>query len=202
MQFGVWYDNTLLDFKGINNQKAVSNWIYYLNPEANVVDWGGYDPTGKDNLVKDQDVPFVLQFIAKKPKAQWGTSPLWVTRKAAGDENSNDYGITPTDGIIKVFRISGGSVNVENGQMMIYPNPTSDYVIITFKIEKDVNANLGIYDIQGKKCLDVLESKNMPDGKYTYTVDLGNLKPGIYTAVLTSDNSGGKYTASKIIKSN
>jgi hypothetical protein len=201
MQFGLRYDASILEFKGIENKEAVTKWITYLNPSDNIVDWGGYDNTGRENLLKNGQVAFVLKFLAKKPKDDWGVSPLWVTRKAAGNHNSKDFGISPTDGRIQVFKVSGGTFNFEEQDMVVYPNPTESLVTISFKVLETVNANLGVYDLNGKKCIDVL-SDTFPFGKYGYTIDLGKLAPGTYTAVLITDNPNNKITSKRIIKIN
>jgi hypothetical protein len=199
LQFGLRFDPDILEFKGIENKESVSKWITYLNPYDNIIDWGGYDNTGSDHLLKDGDIAFILKFIAKKPKSDWEISPLWVTRKAAGNQISKDFGINPTDGRIQVFRISGGLSNLENDNMSIYPNPAESLVTISFNVSADVNANLGVYDLNGKKCIDIL-SENFPNGKYSYTISLGNLSPGTYTAVLVTDNPNTKIIAKRIIK--
>jgi hypothetical protein len=201
MQFGIKYDQDLLEFTGIENKEAVSNWIYYINPSDNIVDWGGYDPTGGNNLIYNDQTAFTLKFIAKKPKDAWGISPLWVTRKAAGNAASKDFGITPTDGIIKILRMTGGNISVDNGEMEVYPNPTNGLVTVTFRIAKPVIANLGIYNTNGKRCMDIFQN-SVPIGKYSYSIDLGALPEGIYTAVLSTDNSENKFVAKKIIKIN
>lgn len=201
LQFGLRYDPSILEFKGIENKEAVTRWITYLNPSDKIIDWGGYDNTGRDNLLKNGDVAFILKFLAKKPKDDWGVSPLWVTRKAAGNQVSKDFGINPTDGRIQVLRVSGATLNLEDEGMVVYPNPTESLVTISFKVLEPVNANLGVYDLNGKKCIDVL-SDNFPSGKYGYTIDLGNLVPGTYTAVLITDNPNNKITSKRIIKIN
>ena len=201
MQFGVKYDPALLEFAGIENKEAVSKWMYYLNPSDDIVDWGGYDPSGGENLIYHNQTAFTLKFIAKKPKDEWGVSPLWVTRKAAGNATSNDFGITPTDGIIQIFKMTGGSISVDNEHMEVYPNPTEGLVTVTFRISKPVIANLGIYDMNGRRCLDIFQN-NVPTGKYSYTVDLGALPEGTYTAVLSTDNPKHQFVAKRIIKIN
>ena len=152
-------------------------------------------------MIYNDQTAFTLKFIAKKPKDVWGISPLWVTRKAAGNSTSNDFGITPTDGIIKILRMTGGNISVDNGGMEVYPNPTNGLVTVTFRISKPVIANLGIYNTNGKRCMDIFQN-NVPIGKYSYSIDLGALPEGIYTAVLSTDNSEDKFVAKKIIKIN
>jgi hypothetical protein len=49
--------------------------------------------------------------------------------------------------------------------------------------------------------MDIFQN-NVPIGKYSYSIDLGSLPEGIYTAVLSTDNSENKFVAKKIIKIN
>jgi len=198
LQYGVWYDNTLLEFRGIDNNESLSNWMSYINPEDNIIDWGGYDPSAHNNLMKNGDTPFVLKFVALQPQDQWTTSPLWVTRKAAGDAISRDVNIRPTDGRVQILRINGYEVDVKGNSFLIYPNPTDGIVTFAFNIAESSKATLGLYDMGGKKCLDILTDR-FPSGKYSYTVDLGNLPSGIYNVVLNM-NKDNQIIGSKLIK--
>lgn len=199
LQFGVHYDPTLIEFKGIENTAAVSKWMSYTNPEQNIVDWGGYDPSGRNNLLNNGDIAFTLQFVALQPKIDWTISPLWVTRKAAGGPNSEDYTIRPTEGKVELKMIQGGGiVKVQDNTLFLYPNPTEGEVTFAFSITEGGNANLGVYDMGGKKCIDVI-TDNFPAGKYAYTVDLGNLTDGTYVVVLSTDQRK-QLIASKLIK--
>jgi hypothetical protein len=47
--------------------------------------------------------------------------------------------------------------------------------------------------------MDIFQN-SVPIGKYSYSIDLGALPEGIYTAVLSTDNPGNKFVAKKIIK--
>lgn len=197
MQFGVWYDQSLLEFRGIESTTSVSRWMSYTNPEENIIDWGGYDAFGGLDLVKNNDIAFTLQFVAKQPQSNWGTSPLVVTRKAAGDAQSRDFNIRPTDGLVVINRINNSSL-VSTNEMIVYPNPTDGAVTVTFTVSNGTRANLGFYDINGRKCVDVI-TENFPKGKYSYTVDLGELPTGTYIAVLAPD-SQQHLTAKKVVK--
>lgn len=199
MQFGVYYDPTLISFKGIEQTSAVAKWMTYTNPESNVVDWGGYDPSGRNNLLKNGDTAFTLQFVALQPKVDWTISPLWVTRKAAGGPHSEDYSIRPTEGKVQLKMVNhGGIVDIADNTLFLYPNPTEGEVTFVFSIEEGSRANLGVYDLGGRKCMDVVTG-NFPIGKYSYTVDLGNVAAGTYTVVLSLDNKQ-KLSAKRLIK--
>jgi len=199
LQFGVNYDPTVIEFKGIENTAAVSKWMSYINPEANIIDWGGYDPSGRDNLLKNEDVAFTLQFVALQPKDNWTVSPLWVTRKAAGGPQSQDYTIRPTEGKVELKMIQGGGVvKVQDNTLFLYPNPTKGEVTFAFSITDGAKANLGVYNFEGKKCIDVI-TDNFPAGKYSYTINLGNLPAGTYVVVLSLDQRKQLVT-SKLVK--
>jgi hypothetical protein len=197
MQFGVWYDQSLLEFKGIEQTSSVAKWITYLNPENNVVDWGGYDPSGRQNMLKNGDVAFTLKFLALEPKTNWTSSPLWVTRKAAGGPASQDYGIKPTEGFLQL-RMSSGATIISPNTLLVYPNPTDGPVTFSFSLTQGTRASLGVYDINGRKQIDVI-TENFPQGKYSYTVDLGTLSTGTYVVGLLTD-SNLKMTAQKLVK--
>jgi hypothetical protein len=71
--------------------------------------------------------------------------------------------------------------------MMVYPNPTTDITKVSFKIYEKSDVSLGIYDMGGKQCIQVLNG-TYPVGIYTTTVDLGMLSPGEYVAILRKED--------------
>jgi hypothetical protein len=161
-----------------------SLWLSYINTSENKVEWGGYDPTNNVNLFNDGELIYTLQFSAKKPQSQWGVSPLYVTRKFAGNKDAIDLNITPTDGIVQVFRM-GGHVYVGN-DMELYPNPFTTNLTISFNIKQQGNTTLSIVDATGREVKSVMGDMT-PSGKYTYTVDMSDLSDGMYLAVLKKE---------------
>jgi hypothetical protein len=199
LQFGLWYDSSLVEFRGIENTSSVSKWVTYLNPNEDIVDWGGYDPSGSNNLISNGEVAFNLKFVALQPREDWNTSPLWVSRKAAGGPNSQDYAISPTEGKIQLKMMgSGGKIDIEGNKLILYPNPTQGLTTFSFNLTSPAMAKLGLYDLNGKKHIDVI-TENFPKGEYSYTVNLENLATGIYIVVLSTD-SNRKIISSRIIK--
>ena len=91
-----------------------------------------------------------------------------------------------------------GTIDVAGNTLFLYPNPTEGIVTFSFNLVTPSRANLGVYDMNGRKCVDVVTG-NFPDGKYSYTVDLGNLESGLYAVVLTTDSSR-KIISSRVIK--
>ena len=195
LQFGLKYDTDLLEFKGIISSSNAMEWITYVNPNDGQIDWGGFDQTNNEQTLKDGDEVVTLQFIAKQPQTLWEDSPLYTSLKFAGTKDSKDLTITPTNGILQVLKSNMGEVN--GNTIQVNPNPVTDEVTITFKVDETTIANLSVYDVVGRKLITILDGQ-LPNGEYTYSENLGTLKAGVYMVTLTMDNGGTKV--SKIVK--
>jgi len=186
LQLAMKYDSDLLEFQKLNTELKSSYWMSFINTKDNEVEWGGFDPSNNTNLVNDGEILFTLEFISKKSQTQWNKSPLYVTRKFAGDRLSTDLKITPTDGILQIFKVDPLEFPSFD-KMIVYPNPTKDLTRVTFKIYEKSYVTLGIYDMGGKKCIDVLDG-TYPVGIYTSIVNLGQLSDGEYVAILRKED--------------
>jgi hypothetical protein len=196
LQFGLKYNDTLLQFKGVVLSAASMKWLTYINPNDNEIDWGGFDPTNNSNTLKDDDQVVTLQFLALEPQNLWEASPLYTTRKFAGNTTSKDLSLTPTNGILQVLKMEGGTI-LNGNNMEVYPNPYQDEVTVTFKVEETTNATLSVYDVVGRKLVTILDTQ-IPNGVYNYTKDLGELAPGVYIVKLSVEN--GTPSFERIIK--
>jgi hypothetical protein len=198
LQLALKYDPSILEFRGIDGSEKSQKWMAFVNPIDSIVEWGGFDPSAKDNLMNDGDEVVTIQFAALKPQADWGKSPLYTTRKFAGDYNAKDMIITPTNGMVQVLRVRGGGFQLgEDQEMEVYPNPTEGEIRISFNVIDDTHAVVAIYGIDGQLKLTVLDG-SVPSGKYSYSADLGNLSAGMYTAVLQTQDS--QLVAKRIVK--
>ena len=195
LQFGLKYNTDLLEFKGVNSTSNAMQWITYINPNDGQVDWGGFDPTNNEQPLVDGDEVVTLQFIAKQPQNLWEESPLYTSLKFAGTTQSEDLTITPTNGILQVLKSTMGNVN--GNTIEVFPNPTTDEITVTFEVEETTNANLSIYDVVGRKVITILDGQ-LPNGKYAYNENLGQLEQGIYMVTLSLENEGVKV--SKVVK--
>ena len=195
LQLAMKYDENLLEFKGLFAESSVSSWVSFLNPNSGIIQWGGYDPSDNTHLLSNNELAFTLQFNAKKILSEWNASPLYVTEKYAGDINAIDLNIIPTNSIVRVYKSSRNLlVNGEN--MKIYPNPTNGYVTIAFKVTKQGQNTLGIYDITGTEKTLVMNDI-LDKGEYLYNTSLENLPAGEYIAVLK--NIEGQFSK-KVVK--
>jgi hypothetical protein len=183
LQLAMNYNSTLLDFRGIKLESKIGNWVSFMNPNDNVVEWGGYDPTLNTKLLQDNELAFTLQFISRQIQSDWGVSPLYVTRKHAGNPSAKDLKITPTDGIVSIMRVGNVGTGELKESMMVYPNPVEDLVNVRFRVTDNGSTWLGIYSLDGRE-LQVIVNKSMPKGDYNYMASLGYLPSGEYIAVL------------------
>lgn len=199
LQFGLKYNDTLLEFRGVQGSEASSKWVSYINPNNSQVDWGGFDISKNEALLRDGDEVITLQFAALKPQDQWGVSPLYTTLKFAGDATYKDLKVTPTNGIVQVLRISGGGhILIKDNAMFIYPNPTEDAINIGFSVQKEGDIELGVFTLDGKKVIEVITNQHTPEGKYTYRANLGHLPAGIYSVIMI--NNAGTMSAQNVVK--
>ena len=185
LQLSMKYDQDLLELTKVENELKSGYWISFVNPTNNEVEWGGYDPTNNTNLINDNEIVFTLVFNAKFAQNQWNKSPLYVTRKFAGDNNATDLIITPTDGILQIFKVD--EIDMGDLDMILFPNPTSDYTHLKFKVFEKSFITIGVYDLGGKKVIDVLDG-TYDVGVYTNTIDLGYLPSGGYVAILRKED--------------
>jgi hypothetical protein len=195
LQFGLKYDTTLLTFKGAISSSNAMEWITYINANDGQVDWGGFDKTNNEQTLQDGDEVVTLQFIARQPQNLWEESPLYTSLKYAGNDQSKDLTITPTNGVLQVLKSTMGNVN--GNSIEVFPNPTTDEITVTFEVEETTNANLSIYDVVGRKVITILDGQ-LPNGKYTYNENLGQLERGLYMVTLNLENEGVKV--SKVVK--
>jgi hypothetical protein len=189
LQFGLKYDNTILDFKGAYSTEAAQKWLTYVNPNDGEISWGGYDPTSNQNTLNDGSEVITLQFSALKPQLEWGVSPLYTSNKYAGSTDTKDLNINPANGIIQVRKMSpaGSGVILDDNTMQVNPNPTDGPISVTFKVAEDTKATLGISDMLGVQRIKLL-SGPVSKGQFTYYTSLGDLSPGVYIATLVIEN--------------
>jgi hypothetical protein len=185
LQLAMKYDSGLLEFESLVTELKSSYWLTFINTNDGEVEWGGYDPSFNQNLVNNGEILFTLNFTANELQSDWNKSPLYVTRKFAGDQNAKDLKITPTDGILQVLKMDPNDISIKN-QMVLFPTPTDGLVTARFKLYEKSNVTLAVYDLGGKLVFEVIEG-TYPIGIYEQTFDLGSLASGEYVAILNTE---------------
>jgi hypothetical protein len=104
LQFGVVYDTTLLQFKNIDVSEQVKAWTSYILVKGNHVEWGGYETSNKQDVIRSNAEVFNLTFTVKK--TGWTESPIRVVTKAVGNSKAEDVNIdeSKSDGKIVYMR--------------------------------------------------------------------------------------------------
>lgn len=195
LQYGIFYDSALLSFSSILLSQKAASWLSYTNPSSQVVEWGGYDPTASQNLVTENMDLATLQFIAKKPKTEWGKSPLYVVNKSAGDKNSKDLNMLPTEGVVQIMRVVNASPK-DFQDVLCYPNPTTGITNLEFEKKNVGYTEIIVMDAFGREVKTVL-ADIVPVGKYRYSVDLKGLSEGFYYLVISGEKEN---QATKVVK--
>ncbi len=76
----------------------------------------------------------------------------------------------------------------------VYPNPASSNFTIDLKFEKEINANINIYDLLGQKVIEVKFEGN----EFNENINVSNLKPGTYLLKIGT-TEGGNYCKKLVI---
>jgi hypothetical protein len=194
VQLELKYDTALLEFKKIDLTEKMMNWTSYTNPDNGVVAFGAADLKG-NQLINDGEQILVMQFIAKKPQAEWSSAAIWTGPKFVGGNDARDMNITPAMGVIEVRRINKPIKLSQLDNVLTFPNPTEGEIMIQFRVEQESETEVLVSDLVGRKVMDVLNTK-MPSGEYKYVVNLTQLDNGFYLISVKTDN---KISTSKII---
>jgi hypothetical protein len=194
VQLELKYDTALLEFKKIDLTEKMMNWTSYTNPDNGVVAFGAADLKG-NQLINDGEQILVMQFIAKKPQAEWSSAAIWTGPKFVGGNDARDMNITPAMGVIEVRRINKPVKLSKLEDIIVFPNPNDGIVNLQFRVEQESQTEVLVSDLVGRKVMDVLNTK-MPAGDYKYVVNLTQLDNGFYLVSIKTDT---KISTSKII---
>lgn len=182
LQLDLKYDTALLEFKAVKNTEKMFKWTSYFNPSNGVVSWGGADLTNA-NLLTDGEEAFTLQFIAKRPQAEWGSAALWTGAKYVGDQQAKDMNIRPTNGVVEVRRIKTPVKVGDLNTILVFPNPNQGKIQYEFQVETGGDVSVDIMDMIGREVMNLIQTQ-MPSGKYSYQADLSHLDNGFYVLVI------------------
>jgi len=78
-----------------------------------------------------------------------------------------------------------------------YPNPASDFCNIIYSIPATSTVNVALYDLSGKKVMNILDNTNQTIGRYKIPVDVSKLANGVYAYTISVD--GVPYTQKLVV---
>ena len=70
----------------------------------------------------------------------------------------------------------------------VYPNPTTNKLTINFAVAASSNINIYLHDINGKVIKELHAMKKYKPGKYSLTIQIEDISPGIYNVVGAFDS--------------
>jgi hypothetical protein len=71
--------------------------------------------------------------------------------------------------------------------ILVYPNPTSDYISIEITKDSDINLQIEITDVLGKRCGEIKQIVQ-PKAYLVYQCSLNDYSPGLYFVKVSSAN--------------
>jgi hypothetical protein len=68
-----------------------------------------------------------------------------------------------------------------------YPNPANEYCNLIYSLPNAATVNVALYDLSGRKVMNILNNTNQTDGRYKIPVDVRGLANGVYIYTITVD---------------
>ncbi|MGC9341830.1 MAG: T9SS type A sorting domain-containing protein [Bacteroidales bacterium] len=145
---------------------------------------------GKDKLVftddkAEKDILYYYQVKVKTPEIIYLDNPS--SRKAGSGPFVHSLS-NLEDNLIK----STGADEIEIIQQYfrVYPNPSRDFVRISFSIEKEHHIMMTLYDLSGKELMKIM-NEAQPAGEVTIEIEPGtfSLEPGVYILQMKVDDN-------------
>lgn len=195
-QLSLKYDPTIFRFKNVNVGPEAGAWNAFISAKPGEITWGGHESKMSPFLIINPTQMFNFQFEILNQN--WEQTPIRITNKAAGNEKAEDLNIipSPVDATVVNGRRARELVNELVNGFRVYPNPVQNNLNIDY-----FQTNWGyllyeVYDYTGKVYYSNREFVSQNE-VVTRSLDVSNLKPGLYFVRLTTNE---KQKVHKIIK--
>ena len=88
---------------------------------------------------------------------------------------------------------------INNGVTLesVYPNPASQLANIVYAIPNSSMVSVSLYDLNGRKVMNILDNTNQTPGRYKIPVDVTKLANGVYAYTITVN--GVPYTQKLVV---
>ena len=92
-----------------------------------------------------------------------------------------------------------GIENISNNVTLesAYPNPASTICNIIYSIPVVSSVSIALYDLSGRKVMELLSNSNQTPGRYKLPVDVHALANGVYAYTITAN--GVPYTQKLVV---
>ncbi len=82
--------------------------------------------------------------------------------------------------------------------MQLMPNPARNKVYIAYELKNSSSLEIGIFDMKGRKVLDIRNASGVQEGRQGTEVDVSGLEPGIYLCRMLT--SGGAISKKLVVQ--
>lgn len=128
LQFGLVYDTNVLEFKNIDVSEKVKSWTSYILVKGDHIEWGGYETSNKQDVIRSNAEVFNITFKVKK--SGWTESPIRVVTKAVGNAKAEDVNINEANSDGKIVYMRAPIEFDFDNIFITYPVPFKDNLTV------------------------------------------------------------------------
>jgi hypothetical protein len=149
-------------------------------------------------MTPGQPIQFTIySFDSNGNKCLYVVNTTWQCGQSGGGGDDPECACpNPIDDVDKGGKRSAFAIHSDNFEMSLVPNPANDLTQLNVVCQQEIIGSISIYDIAGK--LISKERVNLPAGKSTQLISLGQLGSGNYSVELT-DSFGIRLGLEKLI---
>jgi hypothetical protein len=195
IQFGLVYDTELLEFKNIDVSEQVKAWTSYILVKGDHVEWGGYEASNKQDVIRSNAEVFNLTFKVKK--TGWTESPIRVVTKAVGNSKAEDVNINESNSDGKIVYMRAPIEFDFDNLFIAYPVPFKDNLTVeTAPLMTGENFGVEIFNQLGQPVFG--DSQNVyAGGTQRMYVDMSSQPKGVY---FVRYKNGDKVSVKQVVK--
>jgi hypothetical protein len=195
LQFGVVYDPKLLEFKNIDVSDKVKSWTSYILVKDNHVEWGGYEASNKQDVIRSNAEVFNLTFKVKN--ASWTESPISVVTKAVGNSKAEDVNINEANSNGKIVYMRAPIEFDFNNLFIAYPVPFKENLTIeTMPLMIGNQFEVEVINQLGQTVFNQSQSVYSGGTQRMY-IDLSSQPKGVYIVRYKNEN---KVSIKQVVK--
>ena len=178
LQFGIVYDPNLLEFKNIDVSDKVKSWTSYILVKGNHVEWGGYEASNKQDVIRSNAEVFNLTFRVKN--TGWTESPISVVTKAVGNAKAEDVNINEANSNGKIVYMRAPIEWNFDNVFLAYPIPFKNNLTVeTMPLVAGGQFNVEILNELGQEILTQSQTAYSGGTQRMY-IDMESQPKGVY----------------------
>ena len=195
IQFGLVYDTELLEFKNIDVSEQVKAWTSYILVKGDHVEWGGYETSNKQDVIRSNAEVFNLTFKVKK--TGWTESPIRVVTKAVGNSKAEDVNINEANSDGKIVYMRAPIEFDFDNKFIAYPVPFKDNLTVeTMPLMSGEQFGVEVINQLGQPIFDQSQEVYSGGTQRMY-IDMSSQPKGVY---FVRFNNGNTVSVKQVVK--